>query len=108
MKIIFKKSYLKSTRPICQNVKLWSKTKIFKFETKDALYEHLWATISEAIVIFENNTLSLVKLYSFVLILGPKMSYLNVFSLGFQKTIVIFEIRILEFVKNQFVSNKVN
>ena len=36
--------------------------------------------------------------------LGPKTSYFGNFGLEFSKTIVIFEISTLEFVKSQFLT----
>ena len=39
------------------------------------------------------------------LTLSPKMSYLGIFGLEFQKTIVIFEISTLEFVKNECLTH---
>ena len=40
--------------------------------------------------------------------LGPKMPYLGIFDLELKKTIVIFEISTLEFVKNESLTQKVN
>ena len=40
--------------------------------------------------------------------LEPKMPYLSNFGIEFQKTIVIFEISILKFVKNESLTHTVN
>ena len=40
--------------------------------------------------------------------LGPKLSYLGIFGLEFEKNISISEISTLEFIKNAFLTNTVN
>ena len=36
--------------------------------------------------------------------LGPKLFYLDIFGLEFEKTIIIFEISALKFIKNEFLT----
>ena len=54
---------------------------------------------------FEINTFGFVKMQSFILNkknnLGPKLSYLGTFVLGFEKSIVVIQISTLKFVKVQ-------
>ena len=40
--------------------------------------------------------------------MGPKIPYLGILVLEFQKTVVIFEISTLEFVKNEYLFHTVN
>ena len=40
--------------------------------------------------------------------MGPKMQYLGNFALELQKTIVIFDISTLEFVKNEYLTHAMN
>ena len=85
---------------VCQIAKFGGKMKIVKFGTKNVLFGYFWARI---IVLFEISTLDFIKLKNFLkrwkcLNLGPKMLYLGILMLEFQKTIVIFEISTLEFV----------
>ena len=75
-----------------------------KFGIKNTLIRYLWTRIfKENIVIFEISTLGFAWLENFAkkqkcLNLEPKMSYLSIFKLEFEKTIVIFEISTLEFI----------
>ena len=58
--------------------------------------------MSKTIHIFEINSFETVRMQSFMLkkkiTLGPKLAYLGIFGLKFEKAIVIFEISTLEFV----------
>ena len=87
--------------------------KTSKSDTKNAFYSGIfemqfWKTI----VIFEINTLQFFKMHGLLqklksLNLGPKMSYLGIFRLKFEKkSYCIFEISNFELVKMQkFVQN---
>ena len=95
-----------------------------KFGSKNALFGYFWGIISKTIVIFEISTLEFVKNESLThtvnfgvgsafskakkqkcLNLGPRMPYLGIFRVEFQKTNVIFEISTLE-LSNCKVSRK--
>ena len=54
-----------------------------------------------------SNLINFVKKWK-CLNLGPKMPYLGIFGLEFQKAIVIFEISTLKSVKTEFLTHTVN
>ena len=90
-----------------QFAKFRKKTIMFKSVTQNALFGHFWAGILKDIISYLKSASSSLSNYK---ILQRKknawilpwifawISYLDVFGLEFQKTVVIFEISLLEFV----------
>ena len=92
-------SYLKLT----PSNKFGAKIKILKFSTKNAWCGYFWARILKNYCHIWNQHPRICLIAKFhekwkCLNLGPKMPYLGIFGLEFEKNIVIYEISVLEFV----------
>ena len=75
-------------------------------------FGHLRPGFEETVVVFKIIT-KFVKMQSFTLKrkninLVSKMSYLGIFRLEFEKTIVTFEISTHEFIKTEFLTKTIN
>ena len=87
-------SYLKSTPSNLSIAKFGLKTRILKFGTKIALFG---LGIENTIVTIKISVLKFAEMHDFVqqkkcLNLGPKIPYLGIFGMEFEKGFVIFEI----------------
>ena len=87
---------------ICLLGKFREKMKMPKFGTKNALFEYFWAGIWKLYCHTWNQQARVCLIAKFcektkTLKFRSKRPYLGIFGLGFQKTIVIFEINSLEF-----------
>ena len=87
---------------------------MLKLGTKNALFGYFWATILKKILSYLKSAPSILSKWKFCgkkkkcLNLGPKMSYLGIFGLEFEKIIAIFEISTPEYLKNESLAHTVN
>ena len=99
--VTFKISTLKFVK--LQNIT--KKTKMHKFGTKNPLFGYLWGRILKNYCHIWNENPQISQIPKFLektkkrLNLGQKMPYLGIFRPELWKSIVIFEIRTLKFVK---------
>ena len=102
-------SYLKSVSSDLCYYKVWCKNEKYIFKTKNAWFGYFWGRIWKyychnwdhcPLICLIVTSCERIKYLS----LGPKVSYLGIFGLEFYKTIVIFKISILKFVKTVFLT----